>query len=286
MRQAFQKVAIGTGIALAAAAVAVHFKTRADEAAHRPVGKFLTVDGVRLHYIDEGKGPPVVLIHGNAMMVEDFITSGLVDRLRVSQRVIAFDRPGFGYSDRPWSDNWPADRQGELLVQALAQLDVTSATFVGHSIGTQVALAIALNHPSLVKGLVLLSGYFYPEQRLDAALATPTTLPVLGDIYRYTVGPLVASIMTSAAVKAMFSPTDPSVRFVEEFPTALISRPVQLAASAGDAAQMTATASLQAPRYGELKMPVFIMAGDGDKIVDPDRHSVRLHDDIGLDPTF
>ena len=280
MRQAIKNVAIGTGIGIAAAAVIVHFKTRADESAHPPVGKFITVDGVRLHYIEEGSGNPIILIHGNAMMVQDFITSGLVKRLAATNRVIAFDRPGFGYSDRPRTKSWSADRQGELLAQALTALGITSAVIVGHSIGTQIALAMALDHPSVANRLVLLSGYYYPETRMDAMLATPTTWPVVGDIYRYTVGPLVASAMASTAVKAMFAPEEPEARFSSEFPIALISRPVQLGASAGDAAQMMATAATQSSRYGELKMPVAIMAGAEDKIVDPDGHAVRLHGDV------
>src|SRR5688572_12710925 len=61
----------------------------------RPTGRFVEVDGVRVHYIARGKGRPVVLIHGNGTMAEDFVICGLLDQLAKHYRVIAIDRPGF-----------------------------------------------------------------------------------------------------------------------------------------------------------------------------------------------
>ena len=58
-----------------------------------PKGTFLEVDGVRLHYLEKGSGLPVVLLHGNQSMAEDFAISGVIDLLAKKYRVIAFDRP-------------------------------------------------------------------------------------------------------------------------------------------------------------------------------------------------
>ena len=68
-----------------------------------PIGVFIECDGVRLHYIERGDAaaPCVVLFHGNGTMIQDLILSGLVDRLAQYCRIICFDRPGFGYSQRP-----------------------------------------------------------------------------------------------------------------------------------------------------------------------------------------
>ena len=77
------------------------YRARKAEREHPPAGQFVTVDGVRLHYIERGEGPPVVLLHGNVVTAEDFDTSGVLDLIAKRHRVIAFDRPGFGYSDRP-----------------------------------------------------------------------------------------------------------------------------------------------------------------------------------------
>ncbi|HEY1506311.1 MAG TPA: alpha/beta fold hydrolase [Stellaceae bacterium] len=61
-------------------------------------GRFVEVSGIRLHYLERGEGAPVVLLHGNGATAEDFEAAGLLDRLGVNHRVLAFDRPGFGYS--------------------------------------------------------------------------------------------------------------------------------------------------------------------------------------------
>src|SRR5712671_2817259 len=68
-----------------------------------PIGTFIECDGVRLHYLDRGDptAPCVVLFHGNGSMIQDFTISGLVDLLARRNRVLCFDRPGFGYSQRP-----------------------------------------------------------------------------------------------------------------------------------------------------------------------------------------
>ena len=78
----------------------------AGEADHHMVGRFITVDGTRLHHIDRGSGPPVVFLHGNGSMIGDFVSSGIMECSAAGHRVVAFDRPGFGYSERPLSRKW------------------------------------------------------------------------------------------------------------------------------------------------------------------------------------
>lgn len=79
---------------------------------HAPHGSFITVDGVRLHFIDTGGSDPVlVLLHGNGAMIDDMEISGLVRDASKSYRVIVFDRPGFGYSERPSDRIWGRKRK-------------------------------------------------------------------------------------------------------------------------------------------------------------------------------
>ena len=141
-------------------------RARAAERKTPPIGRFLDVDGVRLHYIERGEGEPIVLIHGNGTMIQDFTVSGLVDRLAERYRVIVIDRPGYGYSSRP-RQLWTPRAHAKLFQRALGQLGVEQAVVLGHSWGTLVAVALALESPSLVRGLVLASGYYYPTLRAD-----------------------------------------------------------------------------------------------------------------------
>jgi pimeloyl-ACP methyl ester carboxylesterase len=269
-----------TAVAGAATALWVLHRARKAERDNPPLGRFIEVDGIRLHFIDKGKGPVVVLLHGNAVQLQDFIGCGLIDRLAEHHRVIAFDRPGFGHSLRPRDRLWTAQAQAAVLRRALAQIDVKQPVVVGHSWGTLVALGLATEFPTEVRGLVLISGYYYPSARMDVALATPVALPVLGDALRYTVSPLTSRVMLRRSVEAMFAPAPMADRFLDVVPREMLLRPTQIQAAAEDAAFMIPSAARFHARYGALKMPVSIFAGEGDKIVAPEAQSVRLHRDL------
>jgi pimeloyl-ACP methyl ester carboxylesterase len=225
--------------------------------------------GVRLHYSDRGAGRPVVLAHGNAVTGDDYNTSGVAERLAGACRVIIFDRPGYGYSERPRWRPWAAMGQAELLHKALGQLGVDRPVLVGHSWGTLVALAFAIRHRSDTAGLVLLSGYYFPTLRLDALMVAPGAVPVLGDILRYTVSPLFGWLTMPLTKRAMFAPAPVTARFKAEYSTAMALRPSQIRASCVDGALMVPSAMGLRAHYGGLSLPVAIMAGDGDKVVSP-----------------
>src|SRR3954453_24182670 len=141
--------------ALAASALLNAYLARRAEREHPPAGRFVEVDGVRLHYLERGAGPPVVLLHGNVVTAEDWVLSGVLDRVAERHRVVAFDRPGYGHSERPQGSAWTAATQADLLLHAFARLGIQRPVVVGHSWGTNVALALALADPAAVRGLVL-----------------------------------------------------------------------------------------------------------------------------------
>ncbi len=272
-------VILGAAAALGGAALYTVKKTRDAERAYPPVGRFLDVDGVRLHYLERGQGEPLVLIHGNGTLIQDFTISGLVDRLSERYRVIVIERPGYGYSTRPRA-LWTPRAHATLFEHALQQLGVERAIVLGHSWGTMVAVSLALQAPTLVRSLVLLSGYYFPTARLDAALNTPLAVPVIGDALRHTVSPLLARLMLPAAIRAMFAPAPVPEHFDRLFPKELMLRPIQLRASAEDAALMTPSAMELADHYRGLTMPVVIVTGADDQVVDVGRQSRRLHEEI------
>jgi pimeloyl-ACP methyl ester carboxylesterase len=264
------------GIALAAAFVAVRIKTASAERSHPPAGKFIEVDGVRLHYLEQGAGPAIVLLHGNGVMAEDFEFSGLLARLAQTHRVIAFDRPGFGYSDRPAGTDWTPEAQAHLFHDALQALGVDRPIVVGHSWGTLVALALALDHPASVRGIALLGGYYYPSLRVDAFLNALADLPIVGTLWRHTAAPLLGRLMWPALSKQIFAPAPVPERF-HQLPPWLALRPSQLQAAAAENGLMVPAAKRLSQRYGELTMPVALVAGIGDKLISPKKNSQRLH---------
>jgi pimeloyl-ACP methyl ester carboxylesterase len=268
---------LGLGAAvLAAAALTNHALARRAERSNPPEGKFTTVDRVRLHYIERGTGSAIVLLHGNGTMARDFVLSGVLDLLAKDYRVIAFDRPGFGFSERPRGRIWTAAAQAALLHEALLGLEVRQAVVVGHSWGTLVALALALREPADVAGLVLLSGYYYPSVRADVALGSWPAVPVLGDILRHTISPLLGRLTAPVVYRKLFAPSPVARRFASEFPLELAVRPSQIRASAAETAMMIPGAAGLAGHYSEVAMPVAVVAGLGDKIVDCDTQAGRL----------
>ncbi|WP_292932458.1 alpha/beta hydrolase [Noviherbaspirillum sp.] len=271
---------IAAGAALAAAALVVRQRTLEAERDNPPLGKFIEVEGIRLHYVERGEGQPLVLLHGDGSMIQDFELSGLIDLAAKKYRVIAFDRPGYGYSERPRTTVWTPQAQAELLHFALHRMGIERPIVLGHSWGTLVAIALALQSPDYVKSLVLLSGYYYPTARLDVPLLSPPAIPIIGDLLRYTISPLIGRMIWPAMKRRIFSPAPIPERFSSDFPVWMTLRPSQLRASAGDAAMMIPAAYSLHDRYRELAMPVVIMAGDGDKHADMHVHSEALHQDI------
>jgi len=294
LRTTFRKATEGhtglllAGIGLAASFLYVQAKTRRAEADNPPRGRFIEVDGVRLHYIERGSGPTLVLLHGNGVLANDFENSGLLDKAAEHYRVIAFDRPGFGYSERPRSRVWTPQAQARLLHHALQDIGVDSAIVLGHSWGTLVALSMALEVPGFVRGLVLLSGYYYPSWRADVPLVSWPAVPLLGDLMRYTVSPLATRMLWRPLTKTVFSPQPVDARF-HRTPAWMLLRPKQLRASAADSALMIPAARALAGRYAELKMPVAVIAGTQDKVVDFGHNAERLgerlpHGELHLQP--
>lgn len=276
-RSSWQGKALVGGLALAASYLYVRAKAAQAERQNPPQGRFVEVDGVRLHYLERGSGPVVVLLHGNGIVANDFENSGVVDSLAERYRVIAFDRPGYGYSERPRTTVWTPDAQARLLHHALQELKVDSAIVVGHSWGTMVAMAMGLQVPDFVRGLVLLSGYYYPTLRPDVPIVAQPAIPLLGDIMRYTVSPLVSRLLWPLLSKHVFSPMKVSERF-RQLPVWMMLRPKQLRASGAEAALMAPAAMSLSKRYGQLRVPVQILSGTQDKMVRGSKHSERLHE--------
>jgi len=266
--------------ALAATALVNRALARKAERNNPPQGRFLDLDGTRLHYIEQGEGEPLVLLHGNGSMVQDFVSSGLVRLAAQRHRVIVIDRPGFGYSERPRSRIWTPEAQADLVHAALGALDATPAVVLGHSWGASLALALALRHPEDVRALVLASGYYYPTVRPDfLALAGPA-IPLAGDVLRLTLLPLLSRLLWPLITRKIFGPAPVPMKFRRGFPVGLAMRPSQLRASAAESALLLSEAVRRRNGYGTLAMPVAIVAGEMDRLIDIYHQSARLHRDI------
>jgi pimeloyl-ACP methyl ester carboxylesterase len=232
-----------------------------------------------VHYVERGKGEPLVLLHGNGSMIQDFETSGLIDLAARNYRVIAIDRPGYGHSTRARSTVWMPEAQADLIHAVLTRLGVERATVLGHSWGCSVAVALAHKYPSFVRGLVLASGYYYPTVRADVVVMSGPALPLVGDIMRYSISPILSRLIWPLMMRKLFGPQPVPEKFAG-FPKSLAVRPSQIRASAAESALMVPDAFRGRGSYADLKMPVAIIAGADDRLIDPEAQSARLHEEI------
>jgi pimeloyl-ACP methyl ester carboxylesterase len=269
-------VAAVTALTLGTMAWYVGVRVREAEARKPARGRFMEVDGVLLHYDVRGEGPPVVLLHGNGTMIDELEASGVVGLLARHYRVIMFDRPGFGESERPAERSWTPREQATLFAAALEQLGVGRATIVGHSWGTLVALALALDHPARVRGLVLASGFYYPAKRLTLKLASAPSWPVIGPLMRHTTSPLIGRLTWGPLARFTFGPAPVPKRFARLSPWRFL-KPSRLRANAIESGMLAREAEALSRRYSDVAVPTVILAGEQDRIVGPGYHSERLH---------
>jgi pimeloyl-ACP methyl ester carboxylesterase len=274
--------AVAAAATVATLAIAALVNSRLAKNAERdnpPTGHFLEVNGVRLHYVERGSGAPLVFLHGNGSMIQDFESSGLIDLASKDHRVIVFDRPGFGHTDRPRNVVWTQAAQAELIGNALHRLGVTHAIVVGHSWGASVAVALALKYPNLVRGLVLASGYYYPTLRPDVVGLSAPAVPLVGDVLSHSIAPIVSRAIWPLLMAKIFGPQSVPPKFAG-FPKEMAVRPSQIRASAAESALMIPGAFDLQDQYASLKMPVGIIAGEEDRLIDTATQSHRLHGNI------
>lgn len=254
-------------ILLGAGALAVRAMVARAEAAYPAPGRFLTIPGGRrLHFSEsglEGSGThTVVLLHGNSGTLRDF--DPLVPLLAARTRVIAFDRPGHGYSDRPSVRETPA-AQARAIRAALGELRVERPILVGHSWGGALALAYAMEFPAEVAGLVLVGTRAYPYDGPPDPLYTLLRTPVIGPVLRHSVVPLVARGPIERRVAAAFRPDSVDTAHLARA-RALWSRPSQVGATVWDTQLLQHAAVGMSRRYATLGHPVMLLVGDGDEL--------------------
>ena len=124
----------------------------------RAQDRYINADGVRLRYIDQGSGAPVVLVHGFWNTVETWTNSGIVQALSTSYRVIAFDERGHGRSDKPHDPRAYGREMTNDIVRVLDQLGIDRAHIVGYSLGGHLVSQLLTLHPERFLSATLIAG--------------------------------------------------------------------------------------------------------------------------------
>lgn len=242
-------------------------------AALPPQGRFIIAGDVRFHVREEGEGPPLLLIHGLAGQMRHY-TYGVSKRLASEFRVVSIDRPGSGYSERPSS--MPADlsAQAAAIASLIDAMQLGPVCVAGHSLGGAVALTLAVEHPRCVSGLALIAPLTHlpdgPEGSEVPAAFRALTISAswIRTLFAWTLA-VPASIAGSRAVLGeVFGPEPVPSDFGTRGGGLMSLFPHQFIAASRDMQAVPGRLPVIAARYGELQLPVRVLFGREDRILD------------------
>jgi pimeloyl-ACP methyl ester carboxylesterase len=245
--------------------------------AHPPRGRFIKVRRMRQHVVElgtaAGDAPPIVLIHGAGVNLED-MRLALGEPLSARHRVVLVDRAGLGWSKRKTRDDSAPQFQAAILREVLDQLGIAPAIIVGHSWGGALAASFALDYPDRTAALILLASPFYPHAHPMLSLYALFATPIVGWIYARTLALPLSLPFVGLALGSAFLPQLPPRDYRKRSAALLLLRPSTFLANARDMANLKRNLEPQPARYPGLSMPTLVMAGTADFIVAPQLHAV------------
>jgi pimeloyl-ACP methyl ester carboxylesterase len=237
----------------------------------------VVVDGMMLSYVSAGSGRPVVLIHGNPGSYQDY-TLAVIERLSQSYHVVAFDRPGHGYSERHDSVQTTVQVQARIIRDALQKLAIEKPVLVGHSWGGSLVLAAAVDHGNNFTGIVLLAPAAYPSMRIEWWSLVPH-VPLIGKFVVNKLTPFLGRAFVRKSLKLAYDPQDVQNEYAEQA-AEMWMRPDHIRACAYDERTLRASLKVLSQRYRDIEMPVVIVTGSADRLLDPNEHAYRLQKTI------
>jgi pimeloyl-ACP methyl ester carboxylesterase len=225
--------------------------------------RHLSVNGIRLRYLEAGTGPPLVLLH--AMRTQLDLFQRVIPALATSHRVFAVDLPGHGHSDIPAAD-YTAAFFIEVVAGFLEQLDLEDAVLAGESIGGTIALGLAARRNRRVRAVVAINPYDYDRGR-GVQRVSPLSWLIFAVNDVPVVGGTVARLRQYRLVKHIL---DGGLHRERGLPAPLAREIYGVGNRPGHG---RALASLvhhwpsweeERARYGDIRIPVLLLYGDHD----------------------
>jgi len=230
--------------------------------------KMVKLGGLDVHYKQRGDGKPVIiLLHGYG--ASTFSWRSVMKPLAEYGKVIAYDRPAFGLTERPLPGDWQGDSpyslesQTSLLLALMDEMKIKKAILVGNSAGGTVALNAALKHPDRVQGLVLVDAAIFVDKQRPQWQQLIMKLPQFRRL-----GPLL--------IRSIEKKGDDLVRSAWHDPDKVTPEVLEgyhkpLQANNWDKAlweyAIVSGASKLQNRLGEVNVPVLVISGDDDQII-------------------
>lgn len=233
--------------------------------------RFMELEGLRVHYKDEGAGPPVLLLHGTASSLHTW--DGWVRELRDRFRLLRLDLPGFGLTGPEPEGDYSNARRVHVLAAFLDRLGVDRCAVAGNSLGGYIAWQLALHRPERVGRLVLIDAAGYPKQRPEGATVLDlATVPVLRDVLTR----LTPRFVIAAAVREAYGdPDQPTPELIDRYYRLLLRE-------GNRQALVDALASEREPDSDAIRtltQPTLVMWGTEDRLI-PVELAERFHRDL------
>ncbi len=239
------------GLVLAGLVLFTVWTARQAEKALPPRGRFIDVDGARIHYVDEGTGPTLLLVHGLAGQMHNF-THSLLGKLKQDFRVIILDRPGSGYSTRSTEQLATIGAQARLISNFCKTLGLERPLVVGHSLGGAIALGLALNHPEQVAGLALLAPVTHQPEHVPPPFdGMEIASPLLRRLIAWTLATPLSIVNRDRALATLFGPQPVADDFAIKGGALLNLRPCSFIGASGDVTAARSDLAEMPARYKE-----------------------------------
>jgi len=240
-----------------------------------PAGRLVDTPAARFHVVERGQGPVLLLVHGLAGQLGNF-TYGVVDRLAERYRVVAVDRPGSGYSTHAPGASAALSAQADALAALIETLELGRPVVVGHSLGGAVALALAQRRPDCVAGLALVAPLTHLAPVHPVFRGLMIAAPWLRALVAWTVAAPASLILRDAFLRPVFAPEPAPADFGVRGGGLLALRPSCFIGASADLEALPQDLPGIALRYGAMRLPVSILFGRGDRILDAEEQGGAL----------
>ncbi|TPM41706.1 alpha/beta hydrolase [Mesorhizobium sp. B2-3-4] len=249
-----------------------------------PVGKFVEIDGNRIHYVDAGEGRPIVFVHGLGGQLHHFRHT-VFGHFGPGYRLIALDRPGSGYSTRVSGATGRLPEQAEIIRRFIEILGLERPLVVGHSLGGAITLTLAVEHPEAISGIALLSPLTHLETRRRQGF---DLLYVPSRLWRwmlaYTVAIPASLRYARPTMDFIFAPQSVPDDYMTGGGGWLGLRPGHYQATSADVVAVEKDLGAIERRYGEIAMPAGILFGSADRVIGFATHGEPMKQKVkGLD---
>ena len=245
------------------------------EKALPPQGRFIDIGADRIHYVEYGNGPPIVFVHGLNGQLRNFAYLRM-DQLAQTHRVILMDRPGSGHSTRGAGSSASISAQARTVALFIDAMGLDKPVLVGHSLGGAIALAVGLNHPDSVSRLALIAPLTHLADPGRAFGGLMIRSSLVRRIVSVTVATPFAIKGSRAILDIVFGPDPVPGDFATKGGGLLGLRPRSFYAASSDMMAVPGELPAMESRYASLRLPVDVLYGREDRILDWRSHGEAL----------